>query len=151
MGALPSPDLPPGAHQDMARALHDLHHRAGWPSLRSLARRTGVSHTTVSKVLSGSGLPPWGTVELLVEAMGGDRSEFHARWLAASSTDDEAARPPSPGIAGRRAELAVVRDHLDGDGGLLVVTGEAGIGKSTLVDAAAAPSSGSSRASASRA
>lgn len=138
MGALPSPDLPPGAHQDLVRALHELHHRAGWPSLRSLARRTGVSHTTVSKVLSSSVLPPWGTVELLVEAMGGDRSEFHDLWLAASSTRDEAPRPPSPGIAGRRTELAVVRDHLDGDGGLLVVTGEAGIGKSTLVDAAAA-------------
>lgn len=138
MGALPSPDLPPGAHQDLVRALHELHHRAGWPSLRSLARRTGVSHTTVSKVLSSNVLPPWGTVELLVEAMGGDRSEFHALWLAASSTHGEAPRPPAPGIAGRGAELAVVRDHLDGDGGLLVVTGEAGIGKSTLVDAAAA-------------
>ncbi|WP_416954091.1 ATP-binding protein [Nocardioides sp. T5] len=137
MGALPSPDLPPGAHQDLARALHDLHHRAGWPSLRSLARRTGVSHTTVSKVLSGRGLPPWGTVELLVEAMGGDRPEFHDLWLAASSTGDEGPRPPPPAIAGRRAELVVVRHHLDGNGGLLVVTGEAGIGKSTLVDAAA--------------
>ena len=51
MGALPSPDLPPGAHHDLVRGLHDLHHRAGWPSLRALARRTGVSHTTVSKVL----------------------------------------------------------------------------------------------------
>ena len=42
MGALPSPDLPPGAHQDLVRALHELHHRAGWPSLRSLARRKGL-------------------------------------------------------------------------------------------------------------
>ena len=74
-----------------------------------------------------------------MEAMGGSRAEFHALWLAASSSssDDDAAPAPSPGIAGRRAELAVVRDHLDGHGGLLVVTGEAGIGKSTLVDAAA--------------
>ena len=73
MGALPSPVLPPGAHHDLVRALHELHHEAGWPSLRSLARHTGVSHTTVSKVLSSSVLPPWGTVELLVEAMGGSR------------------------------------------------------------------------------
>ncbi|MFC7723908.1 ATP-binding protein [Nocardioides sp. GCM10028917] len=138
MGALPSPVLPPGSHRDLVHALHALHHGAGWPSLRLLARHAGVSHTTVSKVFSSSVLPPWGTVELLVEAMGGSRSEFHALWLAASSADDDAAPAPSPGIAGRRAELAVVRDHLDGHGGLLVVTGEAGIGKSTLVDAAAA-------------
>ncbi|HYJ26679.1 MAG TPA: AAA family ATPase [Nocardioides sp.] len=137
MGALPSPVLPPGAHDDLVRALHQLHHGAGWPSLRSLARHTGVSHTTVSKALSSSVLPPWGTVELLVEAMGGSRSEFHALWLAASSADEDAPLP-SPGIAGRLTELAGVRDHLDGDGGLLVVCGEAGIGKSTLVDAAAA-------------
>lgn len=137
MGALPRPDLPPGAHHELVRALHDLHHRAGWPSLRSLARDTGVSHTTVSKVFSSSALPPWGTVELLVEAMGGSRPELHALWLAASSGDDGAAAAPTPLIAGRRTELAVVRDHLDGDGGLLVVAGEAGIGKSTLVDAAA--------------
>ena len=138
MGALPSPDLPPGAHQDLVRAMHDLHHRAGWPSLRTLARQSGVSHTTVSKVLSSTVLPPWGTVELLVEAMGGSRSEFHALWLAASSAGDGPAPAPPPRIAGRGAELAVLRDHLDGGGGLLVVTGEAGIGKSTLVDAASA-------------
>ena len=137
MGALPSPVLPPGAHQDLVRALHELHHEAGWPSLRSLARRTGVSHTTVSKVFSSSALPAWGTVELLVEAMGGGRADFHALWLAASSANDDAPAPTLR-IAGRRAELAVVRDHLAGHGGLLVVAGEAGIGKSTLVDAAAA-------------
>jgi len=136
MGALPHPDLPPGAHQELVRALHDLHHRAGWPSLRSLARDAGVSHTTVSKVLSSGVLPPWGTVELLVEAMGGDRTDFHGLWLAASS-DDGAAPAATTRIAGRLTELAVVRDHLEGHGGLLVVTGEAGIGKSTLVDAAA--------------
>src|SRR5688572_18367211 len=117
MGALPSPDLPPGAHQDLVRALHDLHHRAGWPSLRSLAHHAGVSHTTVSKVFSSSVLPSWGTLELIVEAMGGIRSEFHALWLTAS-TDDDTAPAPSPGIAGRRDELALLRDHLDGDGGL---------------------------------
>ena len=143
MGALPSPVLPPGAHQDLVRALHELHHGAGWPSLRSLARHTGVSHTTVSKVFSSSVLPPWGTLELLVEAMGGSRSEFHALWLAAS-------------VGGRRrGSRAVPRDRRsprrarrscattsDGDGGLLVVTGEAGIGKSTLVDAAASLAGG---------
>ena len=71
MGALPSPDLPPGAHQDLVRAMHDLHHRAGWPSLRTLARQSGVSHTTVSKVLSSTVLPPWGTVDGAERSTGG--------------------------------------------------------------------------------
>ncbi len=41
-------------------------------------------------------------------------------------------------IAGRRTELTVVRRHLEEGSGLLLVTGEAGIGKTTLVDAATA-------------
>ena len=137
MSALPRPDLPPGPHRDLAAALHDLHHRAGWPSLRALARQTGVSHTTVSKVFSAPSLPSWGTVELLVEAMGGDPAPFHDLWLAASSPADGTAASTPP-IAGRTTELAAVRRHLESGTGLLLVTGEAGIGKTTLVGAAAA-------------
>ena len=134
MSALPRPDLPAGPHRDLVDALHDLHHRAGWPSLRTLARETGVSHTTVSKAFSQPALPSWGTVELLVEAMDGDTAHFHDLWLA-SSTPHSGAEPP-PRIAGRRAELDVVRRHLDTGTGLLLVTGEAGMGKTTLVQAA---------------
>ena len=83
MGALPRPDLPIGAHHDLVVALHDLHHRAGWPSLRALAHEAGVSHTTVSKVFSAPGLPTWGTLELVVEAMQGDIATFHNFWLDA--------------------------------------------------------------------
>jgi tetratricopeptide (TPR) repeat protein/transcriptional regulator with XRE-family HTH domain len=139
MSALPRPDLPPGPHHDLNRALHDLHHQAGWPSLRALARLTGVSHTTVSKVFSSSAFPTWGTLELVVEALEGDTAAFHDRWLAASSVDlgtAEAAEAAAPGIAGRRAELDVVRRHLGAGTGLLLVVGEAGIGKTTLVRAA---------------
>ncbi|KRF34219.1 hypothetical protein ASG94_15975 [Nocardioides sp. Soil805] len=128
--------MPPGAQRDLVVALHDLHHRAGWPSLRTLARETGVSHTTVSKAFSSPSLPPWGTLELLVEAMRGDTQLFHALWLAAS-TADASSVPHAPAIAGRTAELAAVRRHLDGGVGLLLVAGEAGIGKTTLVAAAA--------------
>jgi hypothetical protein len=35
MGALPRPELPPGPHRDLVDALHGLHHRAAWPSLRA--------------------------------------------------------------------------------------------------------------------
>lgn len=137
MSALPRPDLPPGPHRDLVVELHDLHHRAGWPSLRTLAARTGVSHTTVSKVFSAPALRTWGTLELVVEAMGGDTGEFHRLWLTATDPSD-VAPTPAPRIAGRRAELDVVRRHLEGGAGLLLVTGEAGMGKTTVVETAVA-------------
>jgi tetratricopeptide (TPR) repeat protein len=136
MGALPRPDIAPGPHRELVDALHTLHHRAGWPSLRRLAGDTGVSHTTVSKMLSSQPLPGWGTLELLVEAMGGDIPRFHDLWLAASTPADASDRH-ALGIAGRQDELAVVRRHLESGSGLLLVIGEAGIGKTTLVGAAA--------------
>ena len=137
MGGLPRPEVPPGARRDLVVALHDLHHRAGWPSLRSLAREAGCSHTTVSNVFSSPRLPPWGVLEVLVEAMNGETSDFHQLWLASGEpalpTQTTAAR-----IAGRRDELVAVRRHLDSGTGLLLITGEAGIGKTALVTAAAA-------------
>ncbi|HEU4337499.1 MAG TPA: AAA family ATPase [Nocardioides sp.] len=141
MGALPRPEVPPGPHRELVDALHDLHHRAGWPSLRRLAEQTGVSHTTVSKALSSPVLPRWGTVELLVEAMGGDVARAHEMWVAASRPSTGPGGEPGPArIAGRVAELRVVRDHLTAGSGLLLVTGQAGIGKTTVVDAAVATS-----------
>jgi DNA-binding SARP family transcriptional activator/tetratricopeptide (TPR) repeat protein len=137
-GGLARPDLPAGPHRDLVDALHDLHHRAGWPSLRVLARDIGVSHTTVSKVFSSPRLPTWGTLELLVEAMHGDPRHVHDLWLAASTPTAGTAQVRR--IAGRRAELTALRRHLETGTGLLLVTGEAGIGKTTLVDAAAAAS-----------
>ncbi len=133
MSALPRPELAPGPSRTLNDALHDLHHRAGWPSLRALARDTGVSHTTVSKTFSAPTLPTWGTLELVVEALDGDTAEFHDLWLAASTPADRPS-PRAPRIAGRKAELTAVRRHLETGTGLLLVTGEAGMGKTTLVD-----------------
>ncbi len=134
MGRVPRPEVEPGPRRDLADALHALHHEAGWPSLRVLARRAGCSHTTVSAVLSSAKLPSWGVVEVVVEAMGGDPERIRGLWLAASEPT------PGPGaavrMAGRRDELARVRRHLAGGSGLLLVTGEAGIGKTRLVDTA---------------
>jgi tetratricopeptide (TPR) repeat protein len=140
MGALPRPPVAPGPHRELVDALHTLHHRAGWPSLRRLAADTGVSHTTVSKALSSAALPSWGTLELLVEAMGGDVTRFQALWLDATGPAVVSERHGTA-IAGRTRELAAVRDHLATGTGLLLVAGEAGIGKTTLV-AAAAPAAG---------
>ena len=135
MAGLPRPELPPGPHRDLVDALHELHHRAGWPSLRTLAKAAGCSHTTVSSVFSSPKLPAWGILKLLVEAMGGDVPAFRELWLAASSPAPEST--PRGRIAGRREELAAVRHHLDSGSGLLLVSGEAGIGKTRLVSSAA--------------
>jgi hypothetical protein len=70
-------------------------------------------------------------VELLVESMREDRTQFHELWLAAGAPDG--ATDVGPGIAGRRDELSVVRAHLESGSGLLLVTGEAGIGRTRLV------------------
>lgn len=136
MGALPRPDVAPGPHRELVDALHELHHRSGWPSLRRMASGLGVSHTTVSKAFSSPALPSWGTLELLVAGMGGDVQHFHELWLAASAPVEGTERP-ALGIAGRRKELATVRHHLQSGSGLLLVTGEAGIGKTVLIGAAA--------------
>lgn len=139
VGGLPRPELPQGAQRNLIDALHALHHEAGWPSLRALAREAGCSHTTISTVFSSPRLPAWGILELVVEAMGGDVKEFHPLWLAASA-------PAAPAqiaarIAGRRSELVVLRRHLESGNGLLVVAGEAGIGKTRLVETAASQAS----------
>src|SRR4051812_34255139 len=136
LGALPRPDVPPGARGDLVGALHDLHHRAGWPSLRVLAREAGCSHTTVSAVFSSAKLPTWGVLELVVEALDGDVDELHQLWLAASAPPSAA--PPVVRIAGRGPELAALRRHVRTGSGMLLVTGEAGVGKTGLVDAAVA-------------
>ncbi|MFC7724914.1 ATP-binding protein [Nocardioides sp. GCM10028917] len=135
MSALPRPDVPFGAHRDLVDALHALHHSAGWPSLRTLARATGVSHTTVSKAFSTPTVPSWGTLELLVQAMDGDVAYFHELWVSATMPTGAAAQDV-PGMAGRRVEVAVLRRHLAGGDGLVLVAGEAGIGKSVLVESA---------------
>jgi tetratricopeptide (TPR) repeat protein len=135
MGALPRPDLRPGAHRELVDALHDPHHRAGWPSLRVLARAAGCSHTTVSTAFSSPRLPSWGLLELVVEAMSGDVAEFRRLWLAAGTPGDTGTTTPP--IAGRVRELGIVRHHLREGTGLLLVTGEAGMGKTRLVGTAA--------------
>jgi tetratricopeptide (TPR) repeat protein len=138
MGVLTRPDLPPGAGRDLVEALHDLHHRAGRPSLRTIAGHVGCSPTTVSAVFSSSRLPTWGVLELVVESLGGDVQQFRTLWLAADADVAEGGRGlvATIRLAGRKDELRVVRRHLAGGRGLLLVSGEAGIGKSHLVRAA---------------
>ena len=136
MGLLHQPELEPGPHRDLVDALHRLHDEAGRPSLRAIARRAGCSHTTVSHLFTHPRLPAWSLLEMVVTAVGGDPADFRDLWLAATADGARHLPPPARTIAGRRAELLVVRRHLEAGGGLLVVTGEPGIGKTTLLAAA---------------
>jgi tetratricopeptide (TPR) repeat protein len=95
VGALPRPKVPDGPIREFFDGLHDLHHRAGWPSLRDMAREVGCSHTTVSVAFSGASVPRWGLIELIVEVLGGDTGRFHELWLAASAATLTAGRPPA--------------------------------------------------------
>ena len=137
MGLLHQPELEPGPHRDLVDALHRLHHEAGRPSVRAIGRRAGCSHTTVFHLFTHPRLPAWSLLEVVVPALGGDPADFRDLWLAATADGARHLPPPARAIAGRRAELLVVRRHLEAGGGLLVVTGEPGIGKTTLLAAAA--------------
>ncbi|HEU4337500.1 MAG TPA: AAA family ATPase [Nocardioides sp.] len=137
MGQLNRPELEPGPHRDLVDALHRLHDGAGRPSLRAIARRAGCSHTTVHHLFTHPRPPAWSLLDAVVTAIGGDPADFRPLWLAATADGARHLPPPARTIAGRRAELLVVRRHLEAGGGLLLVTGEHGIGKSTLLAAAA--------------
>src|SRR3954468_19047689 len=112
MAVLTRPDLPPGGRRGRADALDDLHHRAGWPSMRALGRRVGCSPTTVSAVFSAPRLPTWGLLELVVEALGGEVEQFHELWCAAGDPQQRRTRPRRTPLAGRRRELDALRRHL---------------------------------------
>jgi replicative DNA helicase len=65
--------LPPGPLRDLVDALHQLHLLAGYPSARQLQREIGgagvASHTAVHNLFTGTSLPNWGLIELLVEVL----------------------------------------------------------------------------------
>jgi tetratricopeptide (TPR) repeat protein len=152
MGALPRPALDDGPMRALFDALHELHHRAGWPSLRDMSREVGCSHTTVSTAFSEPRLPRWGLVELIVEALGGDTEEFHRLWLAASRPASTPAplvavatqATPVPrdlpadvvGFTGRDKQLDELDELIDGSdhGGVRIgaLSGTAGVGKTAL-------------------
>lgn len=149
MGSLPRPDLPDGAARTLFDSLHQLHHAAGWPSLRDMARAVGCSHTTVSVAFSRPRVPRWGLLELIVETLGGDTNRFHQLWLAASAAErgEEPVaarrRPAGPGpprqlpadvaaFTGRADQLTRLDRLLDEQSSAVVITavcGTAGVGK----------------------
>ncbi len=153
MGALPSAMVPEGPVRTLFSRLHELHHRAGWPSLRDMAKEVGCSPTTISAAFSRPVVPRWGLLELIVETLGGDTATFHRLWLDASHAGEivlaETARPSVDlGVAdlaavphqlpadvsafeGRADELAEL-DELIATHTSAVISGTAGVGKTAL-------------------
>lgn len=80
--------VPDGPIRAFFDRLHRQHLLAGEPSTRKLGRKTLYSHTTIHKALRGPRVPSWGLVELLVEALDGDRDQFHDLWVAARDEED---------------------------------------------------------------
>ncbi|MFF1344071.1 hypothetical protein ACFVYT_40730 [Streptomyces sp. NPDC058290] len=102
MAKLTAPTLPPGARKQLSDELHLAHRRAGWPSVRDLARALGVGVASSSRIhdaFTNPRLPAWGLVQLLVvelanRAPGADATaevkRFHGLWDEAAQADASA-------------------------------------------------------------
>ncbi|SFG27515.1 hypothetical protein [Streptomyces mirabilis] len=111
MPSLKRPDLPEGPKKELNTALHELHLRAGLPSVRDLVRRVGgkvvSGRSRIHDAFSSERLPAWGLVQILVEALtktipGADPAHeerrLHQLWLKASGypTLDQPTRQLAP-------------------------------------------------------
>lgn len=74
------PGLPPGARLEFFVFMQDLVLHGGDLSTAELARRTGRSHQSVYKALTGPKLPSRVLTALIAEAVGGVVSEALVKW-----------------------------------------------------------------------
>lgn len=151
---MPRPERPvdpaQGAVQRFAVALRDLRARAGGPTYRSLADRTGLSVSTLADAAGGRRLPTLAVALAYAVACGGDEQEWTAKWrVAASAGQAPPERAPYRGMAGFRgedADLFFGRERLVAELAarvrefpLTVVLGASGAGKTSLLAAGLAP------------
>lgn len=98
MARLTAPLFAPGPRKRLSDELHALHRRAGWPSVRELARALGsgvASSSRIHDAFTKPRLPVWGLVEVLVAELtsripsGPSTTEevkrFHSYWEAAAA------------------------------------------------------------------
>jgi WD40 repeat protein len=161
---MPRPERPldpaGGPVSDFAAQLRELRQAAGSPGYRRLAQRAHYSAATLAAAASGRRLPSLEATLAFVDACGGDREEWRARWRAVAAQVEmaapAAAEPgsdgmgtdaPSPyrGLAAYQPEDArwffgrdrLVADLLDrlSHRRFLAVFGPSGCGKSSLLRA----------------
>lgn len=157
MGRPESPlDAGEGPLQRLALDLRKLRVKAGNPTYRQMAARTGAGASTLSQAAAGERLPTLATVLAYATACGGDRQEWEQRWHRTARelaeqppADQDDVDPPYRGLArfepgdrdlffGRETLteqlVAKVRDHR-----LVAVVGASGSGKSSLLRAGLIP------------
>ncbi|MFI8933293.1 hypothetical protein ACIG3E_37200 [Streptomyces sp. NPDC053474] len=140
-----------GPVQRFAYDLRKLRAEAGSPTYRTLAERTAYSAPTLSAAASGDRLPSLPVLLAYVEACGGDRAVWEARWhetLAAAPAPDDGGSP-YPGLARfdpedrdrfhGRDDLVAELLALTGRRRLTAVVGASGSGKSSLLRAGLIP------------
>ncbi|MGW3353710.1 nSTAND1 domain-containing NTPase [Nonomuraea rubra] len=145
-----------GPVERLAWELRRLRREAGAPGYRVLAKRAHYSSSTLAEAAQGRRLPTLEVTLAYVEACGGNREEWTARWQAAAGLVSSATPPlagedcPYLGLAAfherdadwffGRGELvaALTRQVADGPG-LTAVFGASGSGKSSLVRAGLMP------------
>jgi WD40 repeat protein len=161
---MPRPERPldpaDGPVSEFAAQLRELRQAAGNPGYRRLAQRAHYSAATLAAAASGRRLPSLEVTLAFVDACGGDREAWRARWRAvaaqveiaapaavASGSDGAGADAPSPyrGLAAYQPEDArwffgrerLVADLLDrlSRRRFLAVFGPSGCGKSSLLRA----------------
>ncbi|MFV5997626.1 hypothetical protein ACNPQM_35850, partial [Streptomyces sp. NPDC056231] len=139
MPKLTAPLLVSGSHKRLNDELHALHRRAGWPSVRELARAFGAGVASSSRIhdaFTKPRLPGWGLLELLVSELasrvpGGVPAEqevkrFHTLWDAAAAEnfpdasaalenqkqipDQIADKQPAPGSPSTHGTMPVALD-----------------------------------------
>ncbi|RPF39312.1 helix-turn-helix domain-containing protein [Streptomyces sp. TLI_185] len=89
----PAP-LPYLAGQDLATVLSSLQRASGF-SLRTLASRTGLSASYLSRLMSGERFPAWKNAALLARICGADPEVLRRVWEASNARRDSQPRPAS--------------------------------------------------------
>src|SRR5436309_2320822 len=132
---------PPHSFGDLLRT----YRTAAGLTQEELAARAGMSPRGISDLERGVRRTPYrGTVELLVEALqltSQQRLAFvkaatshRARAAVASADDATSSRGPLSPLMGRRDELALLQQLLEGSGPpVVLLAGEPGIGKTRLL------------------
>ncbi|HYQ63017.1 hypothetical protein [Actinophytocola sp.] len=129
--------------------MRELRARAGAPTYRSLAERTGLSVSTLADAAGGRRLPTFAVAMAYATACAGDEHEWSARWRAAAEGEMSPERAPYRGMAGFRGEdadlffgrerlVAELADRVH-ESAVTVVLGASGAGKSSLLAAGLVP------------